>query len=102
MNGSIFDSALSHTRRSDASEKREEISVSTFERFRLSSSFESPPVSVNTKMNMKIFTLECQIFPLPIVIISGPFLPHVPPVVEIEAVVSDVFFDDHLLSVKKS
>ena len=43
---SIFDSALSHTRRSDASEKREKNSVSTFGRFRLWTSFESSPVSV--------------------------------------------------------
>ena len=47
MDASIFDSALSHTRRSDASEKREENSVSTFGRFRLWTSFESSPVSVN-------------------------------------------------------
>ena len=43
----IFDSALSQTRRSDASEKREEKSVSTFGRFRLWTSFESSPISVN-------------------------------------------------------
>ena len=49
VNASIFDSALSHTRRSDASEKREENSVSTFERFHLWTSFESSPVSVNIK-----------------------------------------------------
>ena len=42
----IFDSALSHTRRSDALEKKEENSVSTFGRFRLWTSFESSPVSV--------------------------------------------------------
>ena len=46
VDASIFDSALSHTRRSDASEKREEKSVSTFGRFRLWTSFESSPVSV--------------------------------------------------------
>ena len=46
MDASIFDSALSHTRRSDASKKREEKSVSTFGRFRLWTSFESSPVSV--------------------------------------------------------
>ena len=46
VDASIFDSALSHTRRSDASEKREEYSVSTFGRFRLWTSFESSPVSV--------------------------------------------------------
>ena len=49
VDASIFDSALSHTRRSDASEKREENSVSTFGRFRLSTSFESSPVSVNNE-----------------------------------------------------
>ena len=46
VDASIFDSALSHTRRSDASEKREEDSVSTFGRFRLWTSFGSSPVSV--------------------------------------------------------
>ena len=46
VDASIFDSALSHTRRSDASEKREENSVSTFGHFRLLTSFESSPVSV--------------------------------------------------------
>ena len=46
MDASIFDSALSHTRRSDASEKREENSVSSFGRFRLWTSFESSPVSL--------------------------------------------------------
>ena len=33
VDATIFDSALSHTRRSDASEKREEKSVSTFGHF---------------------------------------------------------------------
>ena len=47
MDARIFDSALSHTRRSDASKKREENSVSTFGRFRLWTSFESSPVSAN-------------------------------------------------------
>ena len=47
MDASIFDAALSHTRRSEASEKREKDSVSTFGRFRLLRSFESSPVSVN-------------------------------------------------------
>ena len=47
MGASIFDSALSHTRRSDASEKREENSVSTLGRLRLWTIFESSPVSVN-------------------------------------------------------
>ena len=46
VDASIFDSALSHTRRSDASEKRKENSESTFGRFRLWTSFESSPVSV--------------------------------------------------------
>ena len=46
MDASIFDSALSHTRRSDASEKREKNNVSTFGRFRLWTSFESSLVSV--------------------------------------------------------
>ena len=45
----FFDSALSHTRRSDASEKREENSVSFFGRFRLRTSFESSPLSVKEK-----------------------------------------------------
>ena len=48
MDASIFDSSLSHTRRSDASEKREENSVSTLGRFRLWRSFESSPVSVRS------------------------------------------------------
>ena len=51
MGASIFDSVLSHTRRSDASEKREENSVSTFGRFRLWTSFESSPVSVKRRKN---------------------------------------------------
>ena len=51
VDASIFDSALSHTRRSEASEKREQNSVSTFGRFRLWTSFESPPVSVNKKLS---------------------------------------------------
>ena len=46
VDASIFDSALSHTRRSDATGKREENSVSTFGRFRLWTSFESSPVSL--------------------------------------------------------
>ena len=45
VDASIFDSALSHNRRSNASEKIEENSVSTFGRFRLCTSFESSPVS---------------------------------------------------------
>ena len=47
VNASNFDSALSHTRRSDASEKREENTVSTFGRFRLWTSFEFSLVSDN-------------------------------------------------------
>ena len=58
MDASIFDSALSHIRRSDASEEKEENSVSTFGRFRLWTSFE--PVSVKiTKMkkfNQRLFS----------------------------------------------
>ena len=46
VDASICDSALSHTRCSDASEKRVENSVSTFGRFRLWTSFEAAPVSV--------------------------------------------------------
>ena len=59
VDASIFDSALSHIRRSDASEKREENSVSTFGRFRLWISFESSPVSV--KLN-QVYT-HVQIVP---------------------------------------
>ena len=47
VDANIFDSALSHTRHSDASEEKEKNSVSTFGRFRLWTSFESSPVSVN-------------------------------------------------------
>ena len=46
LDASNSDSALSHTRRSDASEKIEENSVSTCGHFRLWTSFESSPVSV--------------------------------------------------------
>ena len=46
VDASIFDSALSHTRRSDASKKREENSASTLGRSRLWTSFEPRPVSV--------------------------------------------------------
>ena len=52
MDASNFDSALNHTRRSDASEKNKKILVSTFERFHLWTTLESSPVSV------KIFTYE--------------------------------------------
>ena len=51
VDASIFDSALSHTRRSYESQKREENSVSTFGRFRLWTSFEFSPVSVNNQIN---------------------------------------------------
>ena len=54
VDASIFDSALSHTRRSDASEKKSENSVSTFERFRLCTSFESSPVSVERTNSKKL------------------------------------------------
>ena len=46
VDASIFDSVLSHTHRSDASEKKEENSVTTFGRFRMWTSLESSPVSV--------------------------------------------------------
>ena len=46
VDAKIFDSALSHTRRSDASEKKKKMLASTFERFRLLTSFESSLVSV--------------------------------------------------------
>ena len=49
VDASIFNSALSHTRRWDAAEKREENSVSIFGRFHLWTSFESSPVSVKDK-----------------------------------------------------
>ena len=49
VDASIFDSLLSHTRRSDLSEKREENSVSTYGRNRLWTSFESSPASVNSQ-----------------------------------------------------
>ena len=51
VDASIFDSALSHTRRSEALEKRGENSVSTLVQIRLWTSFESPPVSVNKKLS---------------------------------------------------
>ena len=50
VDASIFDSALSHTRRSDAAEKREENCVSTFGRFRLWTNFESSPVSIKKRI----------------------------------------------------
>ena len=68
----IFDSALSHTRRSDASEKIIGNSVSTFGRFRLWTSFESSPVSVKCRhensvisspslFTLKILVLEAEL-----------------------------------------
>ena len=53
LDASIFDSALSHTRRSNASEKRQENSVSTFGRFRLWTCFESSPVPVKIILRPK-------------------------------------------------
>ena len=74
MDASIFDSALSHTRRSHASEKRQENSVSNFGRFRLWTSFESSPVSGNLPLFMDLYnkfyheifmmTLNLQIYDL--------------------------------------
>ena len=59
LDASIFDSALSHTRRSDATEKREEKSESTFGRFRLWTSFESSPVSVKPIFEpLRIYSLR--------------------------------------------
>ena len=53
----FFDSALSHTRRSDASEKkRRKILASTFGRFRLWTSFESSPVSVKILLTFQKHT----------------------------------------------
>ena len=49
VDASIFDSALSHTRQSDASEKEKKILASTLVQIRLSTSFESSLVSVNFK-----------------------------------------------------
>ena len=49
VDASIVDSALSPTRRSDASKK----SVPTFGRFRLWTSFESSPVSVNSPWRLR-------------------------------------------------
>ena len=50
VDASIFDAALSHNRRSDASEKKGLNSVSTFGRFRLWTSFKSSSVSVMTEL----------------------------------------------------
>ena len=58
VDASISDSALSHSHRSDVAEKREDNSVSTSGRFRLWTSFESSPVSVNIiKLLLHIFKL---------------------------------------------
>ena len=58
VDASIFDSALSHTRRSDVSEKKEENSVSTFGRFRLWTSFESSPVSLTVQVRQMLSVLN--------------------------------------------
>ena len=58
MDASIFDSALSHTCRSDASEKSEEKSVSTFGRFSLWTSFASSPVSASISKTQISSTLR--------------------------------------------
>ena len=60
MDASIFDSALSHSRRS---EKREENSVSTFECFRLWTSLESSPVSVKVYilLGLDIFRVKLSV-----------------------------------------
>ena len=62
MDEGIFDAALSHSRRGDASEKREENSASTFGRFRLWTSFESSPVSVKESKKI-IFLLHFNMLP---------------------------------------
>ena len=54
VDASIFDSALSHTRSSDTSGKREKIFASTFGQIRRWTSFESSPVSVKI-LNIRIF-----------------------------------------------
>ena len=61
MDASFFDSTLSHTRRSDASEKREENSVSFFGRFRLWTSFESSPVSFKHYFDEKYHFIKLSI-----------------------------------------
>ena len=53
VDASIFDSVLSHTRRSDVSEKKKKILASIFERFRLWTSLESSPVSVKLRKTLK-------------------------------------------------
>ena len=62
VDASIFDSALSHTRRSDASKKREENSVSAFGRFRLWTSFGSSPVSVKLVFTIRSFWFRAPTF----------------------------------------
>ena len=54
VDASVFDSVLSHTRRSDASEKKEKILASTFGRFRLWTRFESSPVSIKITDNSNL------------------------------------------------
>ena len=50
-----FDAALSHTRRSDAAEKKqEENSLHTLDQIRLWTIFESSPVSVKIKKSIKV------------------------------------------------
>ena len=56
VDASIFDSALSHTRRSDASEKKE-ILAFTLVQIRLLTSFESSHVSVNRKSGKAYFSV---------------------------------------------
>ena len=56
MDACIFDSALSHTRRSDASKKKK-IFASTYDQICLWTSFESSPVSVK---ELKVVSLCCQ------------------------------------------
>ena len=56
VDASIFDSALSHTRR-----KKEENSMSTFGRFRLWTSLESSPVSVNLNFLNPFFKMRIKI-----------------------------------------
>ena len=55
VDASISDSALSQTRRSDASEKRRKILASTFGRFRLWISFDSWPESFKISLSKIIY-----------------------------------------------
>ena len=55
VDASIFDSALSHTRRSDASEKKEKkIACPLLDVFACVQNFESSPVLVNKTMSKKM------------------------------------------------